>query len=290
MFKGEERIFDIPGFSLTAREWGPPDGIPVLAIHGWLDNAGSFDFLAPLLPQMHIIAIDCPGCGHSTHKPVSAIPNIIEEPFYMYQVADLLGWEKFSIIGHSRGGVVAELMAAGWPERTQLLTLLDISGFHLVGTSKECVEYWQNALHEYLTRKIKPGTIYPDMDALVKERMKTYPLAYESALTIAKRGTKEVDGGYTWAFDRKELLFRSPTIFAYEMAEAMLNSIKAPTAFIMGEQGYLKMDKNAVDLYPKWVPNHKIYMLPGGHHVHMDNATAVAACILEFYKANNLIK
>lgn len=34
----------------TAKVWGPDDGLPVLALHGWQDNAGSFDTLAHLLP------------------------------------------------------------------------------------------------------------------------------------------------------------------------------------------------------------------------------------------------
>jgi pimeloyl-ACP methyl ester carboxylesterase len=290
MFKGEERTFEIPGYTIAAREWGPPDGIPVLAIHGWIDNAASFDFLAPLLPQLHIIAIDCPGCGHSSHKPISSIPTIIEEPFHLFQLADLLGWQTFSIIGHSRGGVIAELMAAGYPERIQLLTLLDISGFYLTGTADESVSWWQNCMHEFLTRKIKPGTIYPDLDAVAKDRMKSFPISYESALELGKRGTKKVDGGYIWTFDRKELLFRAPIKYTYEMAAAMLKAIKAPTCFILAEQGYLNLDQRAVDFYPKCVPNHILRTVPGGHHAHMDNAPHVAAHILEFYKANNLLK
>ncbi len=286
MFKGEERIIEIPGFSLAAREWGPPDGIPVLALHGWIDNAASFDFLAPLLPNLHIIAVDAPGCGHSSHKPPSAIPNIVEEPFYMFQVANTLGWEKFSILGHSRGGIIGELMAAGYPERIQLLILLDISGFFLVGTPEECATWWRNSMHDFLKRKVKPGTVYPDLEMAVRDRMKTFPIAYESALALTQRGTKKVEGGYVWTFDRRELFFRAPVKFSYDMAEAIMKSIQAPSCFIMAEQGYIKLDPKASELYPSWVPNHTVRFVPGGHHAHMDNAAAVAPHILEFFKAN----
>lgn len=47
-------------FSLKkGKIWGPPDGHPVLALHGWLDNAGTFDTLIPLLPpNLRIVAVD----------------------------------------------------------------------------------------------------------------------------------------------------------------------------------------------------------------------------------------
>ena len=41
-----------------AKVWGPPDGKPVIACHGWLDNAGAFDNLIPLLPKnLRIISL-----------------------------------------------------------------------------------------------------------------------------------------------------------------------------------------------------------------------------------------
>jgi hypothetical protein len=46
-----------------AKVWGPDDGVPVLAVHGLMDNAGSFDTLAPLLPP-HVRLVCLELCGN----------------------------------------------------------------------------------------------------------------------------------------------------------------------------------------------------------------------------------
>lgn len=53
-------------FKLIAKVWGPDDGVPVLALHGWQDNAGSFDTIAPLLPS-HIRLVCLDLCGNSKY-------------------------------------------------------------------------------------------------------------------------------------------------------------------------------------------------------------------------------
>ena len=63
--------FCVDDIELVARVSGPQDGIPVIALHGWLDNALSFDAIAERQSTWRLVALDLPGHGHSGHKPAS---------------------------------------------------------------------------------------------------------------------------------------------------------------------------------------------------------------------------
>lgn len=41
----------VPWGHIAAKVWGSQQALPVLCLHGWLDNASSFDRLIPLLPK-----------------------------------------------------------------------------------------------------------------------------------------------------------------------------------------------------------------------------------------------
>ena len=63
-----EITLKIPGFSIAGLTLGKPENPPILALHGWLDNANSFAPLAPYLQHnFYLIAVDLPGHGHSSH-------------------------------------------------------------------------------------------------------------------------------------------------------------------------------------------------------------------------------
>lgn len=48
--------------AVSGRESGPEDGRPLLMLHGWLDNCGTFDCIQPHLPPgFRCINIDIPG-------------------------------------------------------------------------------------------------------------------------------------------------------------------------------------------------------------------------------------
>ena len=119
-----ERTIEIPGLTLAARVHGPDDGLPVLALHGWTDNAATFDRLAPLLPGLRIVALDLAGHGLSGRR-VGAPYHFIDYVADVAAAAEALGWRQFTLLGHSLGAGVAALLAGTWPDRVRKLVLLE---------------------------------------------------------------------------------------------------------------------------------------------------------------------
>lgn len=66
----EEIQLTVPWGHVSGLAFGPVDGHPVLAVHGWLDNATSFVDMQKHLPRdIRLVAIDLPGHGFSSHRP-----------------------------------------------------------------------------------------------------------------------------------------------------------------------------------------------------------------------------
>lgn len=45
----------VPWGEIRGQVWGPSNGRPVLCLHGWADNCGTFNTLIPLLPKGIVI-------------------------------------------------------------------------------------------------------------------------------------------------------------------------------------------------------------------------------------------
>ena len=105
----------LPTLSLGMQCWGPEDGLPVLALHGWLDNSNSFVLLAEELlkdcPNLRIIALDLPGHGHSDHSSREFGFFFLSYVNIIFQILDSLGLQKCIILGHSMGAAATSLAA-----------------------------------------------------------------------------------------------------------------------------------------------------------------------------------
>lgn len=86
---------------LSAKTWGTDgeDRLRVLAVHGWQDNAGTFNRLFPLLDhlnRLYIVALDLPGHGRSSHLPKGVPYTDMTWVIELKRTIDYLGWNGLS--------------------------------------------------------------------------------------------------------------------------------------------------------------------------------------------------
>lgn len=124
--KTEEIIINLECGQIAGKWWGSRHIRPIVLIHGWQDNVGTFDTLVPQLPsEFSYFAFDLPGHGHSYHLPVGLFYDYMHFVYLLSSIRGHFNWDRISIIGHSMGSIVAFVYAAIFPENVDLLIGLD---------------------------------------------------------------------------------------------------------------------------------------------------------------------
>lgn len=274
-----EKRFSVEGLSIAAKLWGDDSGIPVIALHGWLDNAASFDVLAQQLPNLQILALDLPGHGLSDHKPPSGDYAIWDDLRCIVSVADQMGWQEFSLLGHSRGAIIAALLSASTPERIRHLICLDgLLPPPEVATNfpAQMAKYLKDYTQTSLSRGDKG---HANFDAAVIARCKVTPmLPAAAALIVARASIRADDGRYYWRSD-KRLKLASPVKLSLEQIQAAIDAITSPALLILAKQGF-----------GQWLPTLPVNIasrfdvreIDGQHHCHMEEQSSqIASWVVE---------
>jgi len=100
------------------------EGLPVLALAGLTRNSRDFDHVAPHLP-VRLIRMDYRGRGQSDWADYKTY-NIPQEGADALALLDHLGIKQAAILGTSRGGLIAMLLAATAKDRLLGVALNDI--------------------------------------------------------------------------------------------------------------------------------------------------------------------
>lgn len=147
--EAEEVKIPMPWGHVSGKWWGSKDVRPVLCIHGWQDNAGTFDTLIPLLPKhLSYLSIDIPGHGHSSWYP----DGMNYQPFDYVNVINIIrkeyGWENVSLMAHSMGSIVAFNYCGLYPDRVDMMIGIDALKSHIRNKERVApvLEYCYNNL------------------------------------------------------------------------------------------------------------------------------------------------
>lgn len=275
---GEIRVATAAG-ELAALEWGNAAAPPLLALHGWLDNAASFMRLAPLLATHHrVIALDLPGHGHSAHLP-DGMPryHVADQVDHVLGFATALGWERFDLLGHSLGAGIATLTAAAAPARIGRLMLIEGLGT-LTDDGAQTLARWRDA-YTPRTAPRRPPRVFASLDQAVTARVAAGGLSAEEARPIVVRNLRAADGGFAWCSDPR--LRRTTPLRIEEMQlRRLLAGIEAPTTLLLAEPATPYLPPAQMQARAACVKRIRVAHIAGPHHLHIhcprDVATQLA--------------
>jgi haloacetate dehalogenase len=147
----------LTGFQYRAIEVGPTsyrpgvagEGAPVLLLHGFPETHHCWNLVAPSLTERNtVVACDLKGYGESLSAPAGELGEGYSNRERADELVELmaeLGFERFSVVGHDRGGRVAYRMALDHPDVVERLGVLNVvptaDQFERM-SERAALEYW----------------------------------------------------------------------------------------------------------------------------------------------------
>jgi len=287
-----EFALDLPSGRIAGLRGGTPGAPRVIALHGWLDNAASFAPLAAHLSGIELVAPDLPGHGRSAHLPPGADYSFAAAVHAVLDIADALGWERFVLLGHSMGAGIASLVAAGCPERVQRLVAIEALGA-LAETPERTAARLREAVAATRALRGKRLRVFPDVATAVRARMQGVTgsaLSEAAARLLVERGLAPVQGeggiGYAWSSDPRLTL---PTMMRPTEAQVrdLVRGIACPTLVLHADPPQPYLPEPLRSERAALLPQGRLVVMRGGHHLHMEQPAEVAAAIGGFLEGGD---
>ncbi|XP_051242448.1 serine hydrolase-like protein [Dicentrarchus labrax] len=288
----------VPWGEMRGKVWGPDHGHPVLCLHGWADNCGTFNNLVPLLPkECRYVAVDLAGHGLSSHRPPGVFYSFPAYVSDVRRVVDALQWNKFSIIGHSMGGNIAGMFSALYPEMVDAVVLLDSYGF-LPTDLKEVPQVMRKGIDDMLQFEKKTEEekrrVYTYENAVERLLAANPTLSEQSVHILLERGLVQVEDGVMFSRDFR-INLKNIVRISLEQSLEMQSRIQASVLVMLAEDGFEKIfaepdqKKFTSALLQAYRDrNHTVVMVPGDHHVHLNNPEVVAPLVSDFLQTKVL--
>lgn len=252
-------------------DWGQEGKPSLVLVHGGLDHARNWDWVArELRNDYHVFALDLRGHGNSAQAP-GALYTIAEHVLDLSALIDIIDNFPIYIIGHSLGGIIALHYAGIYPEKVK--KLISIEGFGLPSwhrvhrPANERLREWIENVRDLERRA--PRT-YTDLDSAVA-RMKeaNRHLSDEVARHLTLHGTNwNSDGSLMWKFDNFARPF-APYGQSIEDGRQVYSQIECPVLLFWGEESMI-VDPES-DGRASAIRNYRMTKVPNaGHWVHHD--------------------
>jgi pimeloyl-ACP methyl ester carboxylesterase len=272
--------FNAQGLRLHYVDWGNADAPALVLVHGGRDHCRSWGALArALVPRFHVVAPDLRGHGDSEWAKGSSY-SLAD---YVYDLAALvrhLGLERFAMIGHSMGGMIALTYAGTFPERVTRLAVLDgvtVLPGRAPKPMHEQIANWIGELDAIAARA--PRRLAGIADAAARMAAYNPRLTPELALELATHGVRRnEDGSFSWKFDDYQQA-RAPYRLSPQDHVQLWSRIACPMLLMRGDATTLPDPQGALAHFR----DARLVRIAGaGHWLHHDRPAEVLAQLREF--------
>lgn len=283
----------VPWGHISGKWWGPREKQPVLALHGWQDNAGTFDNLAKMLPpDISLLCIDLPGHGLSSHFPQGQFYYIWWDSLLVVRrIVKYFNWKTVSILGHSLGGGVGFVYAATFPDEVDKLISIDIVCPRVELPSKLASQtsFIVDRFLEYetLTSDNMPCYGYDQMLEIVEDAYRN-SLSKEGCDILMIRGMKpshKKEDVFYFSRDSR-LKIAGLGMFSRDLVLAYAERIKCQYLNIRAKSGFefpiADLYNEVLDVIKKTACRFEYHEVSGTHHVHLENPENIVNIISDF--------
>lgn len=282
---------------------------PVVCLHGWQDNANTFDRLLPLLSKrIPFICVDAAGHGKSSARPPGTPDELTMHVWDLKRVLDHFGLDSgVTLLGHSKGGATALLFAATFPEVMHKCITLDAPALFPKKAAAAPASL-ADAIRKHLAHERKnqqpPRYTYNEaMERFLSVRI--VQMKESSAMTLMDRGLKQLDevnaeGEPLFEFARDyKVTFPALLGSTIEQCAAFLKKIDCHLflitfkdnfwatleAFDGKEDWFAELESKkelAFAVYQQNCKSFKFLPVEGAHHTHLDFPERISDELNEF--------
>jgi haloacetate dehalogenase len=271
-------------------------GPALLLLHGYPQTRMIWKAMAPLLARQFTLVIpDLRGYGRSEKPAGGPAAGDPEHQCYskrmmasdQIQVMRALGFDRFAVAGHDRGGRVAYRLALDHPDEVSHLAVFDIMPTAEMWASATAESAMQ-AYHWYMLAQPQP--LPETLLAANAEFFLRWTLANWAAPGFSFDAECLAD--YLACFSNPASIHASCEDYragwtidrANDEADRGNNLIKAPLLALWGAKGSIA-SRNAVETWKNWAYNVQGHAVPGGHFVPEEAPAEAAQALIKFMAA-----
>lgn len=249
---------------------------PLLLVHGFGGAKEDFTDFADGLAERgwHAVAPDLRGHGASDRPPGEDAYDFGIFVDDLLALSATLGWERFTVLGHSMGGMVVQHLVLDHPERVSALVLMDTTHGPTEWVEEATVELGSSIVREHGMRTLME---------LQRDLRESDPLITPAFLRLLHERE-----GYGEFCDRKFLacsqdMWLSMASKFRTQADRLerLRGVDVPTLVIVGEQdkGFLMHSERMA----KAIPGAELEIVPdAGHSPQFENPEAWWSALSSF--------